>query len=182
LVPSESILRDVLIRVDPEELDQALQCWNARYGAVDESLVIDSKTMCNAIDEAGRPTHIMSAIGHRSKQCYTQKSGRGKRELAYGITSKTPALASAAQVLRDNCANWSIENSCHYIIDWNFDEDRSRIRTGHGLENMTRFAVGIIKSKGVKSVAQEMRRLTLNTRLVFDYLKMTRNTCRVSVS
>jgi hypothetical protein len=36
--------------------------------------------------------------------------------------------------------------------------------------------VGLIKSKGVRSVAQTMRQLTLNTRLVFDYLKMSRNT------
>ncbi len=72
-VPSESILRDVLIRVDPAELDAALQCWNAQYGAVDESLAIDGKTMCNAIDNDGRQTHIISAIGHHSKQCYTQK-------------------------------------------------------------------------------------------------------------
>ena len=72
-VPSESILRDVLIRVDPDELDQALQRWNAHYGALDESLAIDGKTMCNAMDDNGRQTHIMSAIGHQSKQCYTQK-------------------------------------------------------------------------------------------------------------
>ncbi|NNF96220.1 MAG: DUF4338 domain-containing protein [Halobacteria archaeon] len=72
-VPSESILRDVLIRVDPVELDQAFQNWNVHYGAVDESLAIDGKTMRNAIDESDRQTHIMSAIGHQSKQCYTQK-------------------------------------------------------------------------------------------------------------
>ena len=72
-VPSESILRDVLIRVDPVELDQAFQRWNAQYGALDQSLAIDGKTLCNAIDEAGRQTHVMSAIGHQSKQCYTQK-------------------------------------------------------------------------------------------------------------
>lgn len=112
-----------------------------------------------------------------------KKSGKQRYDLAYGITSKTPDLACAAQVLQDNREHWSIENSCHYIIDWNFDEDRSRIRTGHGPENMTRlrrFAVGIIKSKGVRSVAQKMRELTMNTRLVFDYLKMTRNSCRAS--
>jgi hypothetical protein len=88
-------------------------------------------------------------------------------------------------VLQDNRQHWSIENSCHYIIDWNYDEDRSRIRTGHGPENMTRlrrFAVGVIKSKGVRSVAQKMRELTLNTRLVFDYLNMTRNTCPASAA
>ena len=109
-----------------------------------------------------------------------KKSGKESREIAYGITSKTPVLASAAQVLQDNRGHWSIENSCHYIIDWNYDEDRSRIRTGNGPENITRlrrFAVGIIKSKGVRSVAQKMRQLTQNTRAVFDYLKMTRNSC-----
>lgn len=110
---------------------------------------------------------------------FYKKSGKQRRDVAYGITSKTPQQASPAQVLRDNREHWSIE-SCHYIIDWNFDEDRSRIRTGKGPENMTRlrrFAVGLIKSKGVRSVAQKMRQLNLNTRLVFDYLKMTRNTC-----
>ena len=73
IVPSESTIRDVLIRVDPEDLDRALQKWNEVYGAIDESLAIDGKTMCNAIDENGRQTHIMSAVGHQSGQCYTQK-------------------------------------------------------------------------------------------------------------
>lgn len=71
--PSMSTLRDVLIRVDPVQLDQAFQRWNAVYGVVDESLAIDGKTMRNAIDEAARQPHIMSAIGHQSRQCYTQK-------------------------------------------------------------------------------------------------------------
>jgi hypothetical protein len=73
LAPSESILRDVLIRVNPVELDQAFQRWNAHHGALDESLAIDGKTMRNAMDEDARQVHIMSAIGHTSKQCYTQK-------------------------------------------------------------------------------------------------------------
>jgi hypothetical protein len=77
-----------------------------------------------------------------------------------------------------NRGHWTIENSCHYIIDWNYDEDRSRIRTGYGPENITRlrrFAIGVIKSKKVRSVAQKMRELTRNVRLVFDYLRMTEN-------
>ena len=45
---------------------------------------------------------------------------------------------------------------------------------------LRRFAVGRIKSKGVLSVALRLRVLTLNTRLVFDYLKMTRNSCGLS--
>lgn len=72
-VPSESIIRDVLIRVDPVELDKALQQWNAVYGKTDTSLAIDGKTLANAIDEKGRQTHVLSVIGHQTAQCYTQK-------------------------------------------------------------------------------------------------------------
>lgn len=74
IVPSESIIRDVLVRVDPTALDQALQGWNAQYGAIDESLAIDGKTMCNAIDDAGRQTHIMSVVGQQSAQSPNEKS------------------------------------------------------------------------------------------------------------
>lgn len=105
------------------------------------------------------------------------------KEVAYGITSKKTSKATPAQVLQDNRNHWSIENSCHHIIDWNFDEDRSRIRKGYGPENVTRlrrFAVSIIKSKGGKSVAQVMQKLNKNIRMVFDYLKMTENSCEKS--
>lgn len=73
VVPSEYVIRDVLIRVDPQHLDRALQQWNEAYGQKDESLAIDGKTMCNAIDQQGCQTHIMSAVGHETKTCYTQK-------------------------------------------------------------------------------------------------------------
>lgn len=73
LVPSEYVIRDLLIRVDPQHLDRALRRWNEVFAPHDESLAIDGKTMCNALDEQGRQTHIMSAIGHQTKSCYTQK-------------------------------------------------------------------------------------------------------------
>ena len=109
-----------------------------------------------------------------------KKSGIRSCEIAYGITSRTPEQADPQRVLNVNRGHWSIENSCHYIIDWNYDEDRSRIRTGYGPENITRlrrFAIGVIKSKKILSVAQKMRELTRNVRLVFDYLRMTKNSC-----
>ena len=113
---------------------------------------------------------------HRTS--YDKKSGKNSNEIVYGVTSLTPKQANPAQLFQINRGHWVIENTYHYIIDWNYDEDRSRIRTGYGPENMTRlrrFAVGLIKSKKVKSVAQKMRQLLLNTRAVFNYLKMTRN-------
>jgi predicted transposase YbfD/YdcC len=76
-----------------------------------------------------------------------KKTGKHSCEIAYGLTSQTPKQADPKSVLAVNRGHWSIENSCHYIIDWNYDEDRSRIRTGYGPENITRlrrFAVTLI--------------------------------------
>jgi predicted transposase YbfD/YdcC len=318
VVPSEYVLRDCLTRVDPKSLDNAMQEWSIVHGKQDESIAIDGKAMKNAIDEQGHQTHIMSAIGHETKECYTQikvgtlppkgddeakrtneigmfmplveaipdisgktitadalltqrkiaeyivgrggdycftvkdnqpklrediklffqdrqepdysltdppdhgrietrkiwtttelnsylefphvgqafvivresiykKTGKPSLDVAYGITSKSPEQAGAEKILYINRRHWSIENSCHYILDWNYDEDRSRIRTGCGPENITRlrrFAIGLIKSKiiakGPKcraSVAQIMRQLSFKVRQVLDYLCMTKNTC-----
>lgn len=114
------------------------------------------------------------------RESIDKKSGEYSKDIAYGITSRTPDQAAPKRVLEINRGHWCIENSCHYILDWNFDEDRSRIHKGYGPENMTRlrrFAISLIKSKGARSVAQKMRQLALNVRTVFDYLRMTKNAC-----
>jgi predicted transposase YbfD/YdcC len=101
-----------------------------------------------------------------------------EKEKVYGITNRSTTEASPKKILEINRGHWSIENSCHYIIDWNYNEDRCRIRKGYGPEVITRirrFAVGLIKSKKVLSTSQKMRQLLLNKRSVFDYLKMTKN-------
>ena len=113
------------------------------------------------------------------RESLDKKSGEHRLDIALGITSRTPQQASPQRVLEVNRGHWGIE-SVHYIIDWNYDEDRSRIRTGFGPENITRlrrFAVGILKSfqKRRQSIATMMRTLAFNTRLVFDYLRMTQN-------
>ena len=113
------------------------------------------------------------------RETIDKKTGASRTEVALGITSRTPQQASPERLLAVNRGHWSIE-SVHYIIDWNYDEDHRRIRTGYGPENITRlrrFAVGILKSfqKSAQSVAEMMRKLTFRTRLVFDYLRMTQN-------
>ena len=97
------------------------------------------------------------------------------------MTSRNPQDASPQRLLAINRGHWLIE-SVHHIIDWNYDEDRSRIRTGFGPENITRlrrFAIGILKSfqQPKQTIAEMMRKLSLRTRIVFDYLRMTENSC-----
>jgi hypothetical protein len=109
-----------------------------------------------------------------------KKTGKVSLDVAYGITSRSPQQATPERVLMVNRGHWTIENSCHSIIDWNYGEDRGRISTGFGPENMSRlrrFAVGLIKSKQVRSVPGKMREFTRNVRLVFDLVRMTKNSC-----
>jgi len=107
--------------------------------------------------------------------------GSGKRscEIALGLTSRPPSQASPERLLAINRGHWRIE-AMHYMLDWNFDEDRCRIRSGFGPENVTRlrrFAIGVLKSfqKPGQSIAAMMRQLCLRPRRVFDYLRMTVN-------
>ncbi|MGB8435494.1 MAG: ISAs1 family transposase, partial [Burkholderiales bacterium] len=82
------------------------------------------------------------------RESIKKNTGKRSREIALGVTSRTPHQASPQRVLAVNRGHWAIE-SVHYLLDWNYDEDRSRIRTGFGPENMSRlrrFAVGILKS------------------------------------
>ena len=115
------------------------------------------------------------------RQVIEKKTGKTSCEIAYGVTSQATYDATPSDILRTNRGHWCIENSCHYILDWNYDEDRCRIRSGHGPENITRlrrFAIGLIKSVSSKGVAETMRDLVMDVRRVFDYLKMTRNSQR----
>ena len=106
-----------------------------------------------------------------------KKSGKTSIETAWGVTSHTPDTANAKKLLLLNRGHWCIENTAHHCLDWSFDEDRCRIRTGYGPENTTRlrrFAIELIKARGL-NVAETLRRLNRNVRCVLDFLKMTAN-------
>ncbi|MFU3625523.1 ISAs1 family transposase [Pseudomonas aeruginosa] len=82
------------------------------------------------------------------RECTHKKSGQHSREVVVGVTSRRPEEMTPQQLLAINRGHWSIE-SVHHIIDWNYDEDRGRIRSGHGPANVARlrrFAIGLLKS------------------------------------
>ena len=58
---------------------------------------------------------------------------------------------------------------------------RTSTTATHGPQNTTRlrrFAIGVVRAHGHRCVAAAMRRLDRNPRRVFDYLRMSENTCR----
>ncbi len=44
VVPSEFVIRDCLVRIEPGVLDRALNAWNQAWGVHDDALAIDGKT------------------------------------------------------------------------------------------------------------------------------------------
>ncbi len=83
--------------------------------------------------------------------------------VCFYITSLDPNAASLAQAIR---SHWGIENSLHWVLDVTFKEDRSRIRMGHGPENMTllrRLCVNLIKRDKAKgSINMKRYRAAMN--------------------
>ena len=82
------------------------------------------------------------------------------------------------------CAYWlHVLRTDPYLLDWNWNEDRCSISTGHGPENITclrRFATGLIKAINKKdSVSSIIEKLARSVRRLFDYLRMTKNSRKI---
>jgi len=72
-VPSTTTFRETLIRLNPDELELALQQWNLQFAAEDEGLAVDGKTMRAAIADNGKQVHILGVVGHQTTQAVTKK-------------------------------------------------------------------------------------------------------------
>ncbi|MGS0756506.1 ISAs1 family transposase, partial [Roseateles sp. GG27B] len=68
----------------------------------------------------------------------------------------------ASEFNRKVRAHWSIENSCHWVLDVSFREDDCRIRTGDGAENfaiLRRIAMNMIKREKSTKTSFNIKRL-----------------------
>ncbi len=78
----------------------------------------------------------------------------------FALTSLPPEQASPQRLLELNRGHWSIENRSHYVRDVTFDEDRSRIRVGHGPAVMAasrNFAIALARLHGFTNIASALR-------------------------
>ncbi len=162
------------IRLHFEELGEPDFCESTQlaHGRIEYREIWTSTQLNDYLDFP----HVGQIFAIR-RNSINKKSGKHSTEVIYGVTSHSPESANAEKLLSFNREHWGIE-SFHYLLDWNWNEDRCTIRTGFGPENMTRmrrFAASLIKSKSSDSVASTIRKLARNVRRVFDYLRMTEN-------
>jgi predicted transposase YbfD/YdcC len=92
-----------------------------------------------------------------------QATGKRSRETVYVITDLSSGQADPQRIGEIVQAEWGIENKIHYVRDVTFGEDASRIRTGHGPQNMATLrsvAMNFMRRMG-GSIADARRQLTL---------------------
>jgi predicted transposase YbfD/YdcC len=63
----------------------------------------------------------------------TELKDRSRFDVRYYITSSTRSATAFGQTIR---GHWAIENTLHGTLDVTFQEDLSRVRKGHGAQNM----------------------------------------------
>ncbi len=79
-------------------------------------------------------------------QSRAELSDRSRFETRYYISSAALDAQKAADAVR---GHWSIENRLHWVLDVTFAEDQSRLRKGHGANNMAivrHFAINLIRN------------------------------------
>jgi predicted transposase YbfD/YdcC len=92
------------------------------------------------------------------------KSGKQSRETVYVLTDLTSRQASPERITKILRAHWVIENTLHFVRDTAFREDASKIRTGHGPENMATlrsFAINQLRTAGHTNIAAGLRTTAL---------------------
>ncbi|MBV8265941.1 MAG: ISAs1 family transposase [Planctomycetaceae bacterium] len=98
----------------------------------------------------------LKSIGLATSRCL--RDGKEAVEVRYYISSLDVDAKRFARAVR---GHWSIENSCHWVLDMTFREDESRLRERNLRENfawLNRFALSLLKQHpGRQSLAMKRR-------------------------
>ena len=87
--------------------------------------------------------------------------GQTSCQVVYGITSLSPAQASAPRLLALTRQHWGIENGLYYVRDVVFGEDACRARKGSTprfLAAIRNLAIRLLTRAGVPCFAAALRR------------------------
>ena len=96
----------------------------------------------------------LKSIGIVTSQCFRNEM----IEIRYYISSLAMGVKQFARAVR---GHWSIENSCHWVLDMTYREDESRIRDKALRENfawINRFTLSLLKQHPDKASLVMKRR------------------------
>ena len=109
-----------------------------------------------------------TSLGVVAKVSYRRDSAEGSPEDTRYYICGYPADVATLLAAR---SHWSIENSLHWVLDVAFDEDHSRVRTGHANQNLAvirHLALNLLKQERSAKVGIKAKRKKADWE--FDYL------------
>ena len=105
------------------------------------------------------PQQQWASLGAVAQVSYQRAAGAGSpTDTRYYICSYP---ADPATLLGAARSHWSIENSLHWVLDVAFDEDHSRVRTGHADRNLAvirHWALNLLKQERTAKVGIKAKR------------------------
>lgn len=125
-----------------------------------ETRVVQALTVTDLGVDFPHAAQVAKVVRHRTDT----KTGKQSRETVYVITDLTSRQASPERIATILRAHWVIENRLHFVRDTAFREDASKIRTGHGPENMATlrsFAINQLRTAGHTNIAAGLRTTAL---------------------
>ncbi len=87
------------------------------------------------------------------------EKGKTKVERRYYISSLYEAADRIGKIIR---VHWGIENKLHWHLDVTFNEDKSKIRAGHGAENFSllkRCVLNLVKADTSQKTSLRIKRM-----------------------
>lgn len=105
----------------------------------------------------------VAQVAQLTRTVTTAKTGVTTTEVVYLITTLPVLQASPNRLLELVRGHWCIENRSHYVRDVTFQEDRSRLRTGHApqiIAALRNLAITLIHRHGSSQIASTRRSLS----------------------
>ncbi|MGC0318751.1 hypothetical protein [Kitasatospora acidiphila] len=90
-------------------------------------------------------------------------SGKCTRQTDYAITNLSSHQALSQRLGQLARSQWTVENRLHFVRDTTFGEDASKIRTGHGPENMATLrnpAINTLRKHRHRNIAAGLRHVS----------------------
>jgi predicted transposase YbfD/YdcC len=105
----------------------------------------------------------VAQVAQLTRTVTVSKTGEMTTEVVYLITTLPVLQASPERLLELVRGHWCIENRSHYVRDVTFQEDRSRLRTGHApqiIAALRNLAITLIHRHGSSQIASTRRSLS----------------------
>ena len=150
------------VKGNRKQLREDLAAFDAAFDAAPAAETVDKghgrleERACALLSLEQHPDDLAALPGRRQafrirRRRTVLKKNTTTVETVYGLTSLGADRAGPAEVLALNRGHWEIENRLHYVRDWSWDEDRSRVRSRklpRNLACLSNVAISIIRLRG----------------------------------